>query len=293
MLKTPSRRFSRVVIAPIALAGSMLMTGCIGQGDYDKLYETNRSLEARNARLEQDLRQAQQSLELLRGSMGRGEGALSELTSQNAELRRQLDQALADYRALEQRLSGMQFGPLDAETDAALKELAARYPDLIRYDSERGMLRFASDLTFDSGSAVVKAEAGQALQALAQILGSDAASKYEIIIEGHTDSQRISAGTAQRHPTNRHLSAHRAIAVIDELGRMNVPSSRMMAAGWGEHRPLVPNTPSGNTPQNRRVEIYLAQSRGTAAANAPANSGSSSMEPSREVPPTRQPDFSK
>jgi hypothetical protein len=37
----------------------------------------------------------------------------------------------------------------------------------------------------------------------------------------------------------------------------------MMAAGWGEYRPAVTNTPSGNTPQNRRVEIFLVKSAGS------------------------------
>ena len=31
-------------------------------------------------------------------------------------------------------------------------------------------------------------------------------------------------------------------------------------AGWGENRPAVTNGSNGNTPQNRRVEVYLVRS---------------------------------
>jgi chemotaxis protein MotB len=132
------------------------------------------------------------------------------------------------------------------------------------------MLRFASDLTFDSGSDVVKPEAKQALSAFSRVLLSPSAANYDVYIEGHTDSQRISPNTARRHPTNRHLSVHRSISVINELAAMGVPTSRLMAAGWGEHRPRVPNTPSGNTPANRRVEIYLTRPKLSSAYASPS-----------------------
>ena len=96
--------------------------------------------------------------------------------------------------------------------------------------------------------------------------------------------------TANKHPTNMHLSCHRAISVRKELMAMGVPADKMQAAGWGETRPYVPNTSSGNTPQNRRVEIYLARARGAMAAQADAGSVAA---PERTTPPDRQPDISK
>jgi len=250
--------------ATLALLGlslvASLLGGCVGQGEYDRLYETNNSLTARNAELTRERDEARAAADLMRSSIGSGAGTMADLQKQNIELRRLLEQAMSDYRSLESRMAGLQFGPLDAATDEALTTLAAQFPDLIKYDSARGMLRFASDLTFDSGQDAVKNDAKGALSALAQVLNSGSAARYQVVVEGHTDSQRISSGTAARHPTNRHLSAHRAIAVINELSKMGVPADRMMAAGWGEHKPAVPNTGTGNTPANRRVEIFLARS---------------------------------
>lgn len=299
MMDLRKGRSALVGLVGLVMAAGTL-TGCIGQGEYDRLYEQNRSLEARNAELARERDEARAALDLLRGRVGSGEGALSDLQRENNELRRQLDGALADLRSLEAQIGNLQFGRLDPETDEALRALAEQYPDLIKYDSARGMLRFASDLTFDSGSAVVKPGARDALNALASVLRSPSAAAYEVVIEGHTDSQRVSANTTRNHPTNRHLSAHRAISVIDALADMQVPRERMMAAGWGEFRPAVPNTPSGNTPQNRRVEIYLAKSRGNGVPAPAGTTGDAGMDQQggrfnsgREQPPSRPQDITK
>lgn len=270
--------------------------GCVGQGEYDRLFETNRSLTSRNAELQRERDEARAQVDLMRGNIGSSAGTLSDLQTQNASLRAQLDKALGDFRDLQSRIDSMKFGPLDADTDQALTALAAQYPDLIKYDSARGMLRFAADLTFDSGSDVVKEEAKRAIAALGQILNNTSASGYDVYIEGHTDSQRISANTAKRHPTNRHLSAHRAISVIEDLSKIGVKPGRMLAAGWGEWRPAVPNSSSGNTPANRRVEIFLVKaSVGTMMLDenqVPAER-SGTAKPSREKPPAKPVDMSK
>jgi chemotaxis protein MotB len=282
------------IVALTVAAGTL--TGCVGQGEYDNLYTTNRSLKARNAELERERDEARTALEALKKSLGAGEGALAALQKENSELRRLLDEANGSLKDLEAKMAGLDFGKLDADTDQQIRKLAEMYPDLIKYDAERGMLRFASDLTFDSGSVVVKEQAKRALAALAQVLKSDSASKYEVVIEGHTDSQRISANTRKDHPTNRHLSAHRAISVIDVLGNNGVGFSRMMAAGWGEFRPLVPNTGNGNTPANRRVEIYLAKghSTGAASSEAPAPSKPAAKAAAdRREPPAKPMDLTK
>jgi hypothetical protein len=61
---------------------------------------------------------------------------------------------------------------------------------------------------------------------------------------------------AAQHPTNMHLSAHRAISVRDALVSDGVTANRMQVAGYGEFRPIVPNGANGAA-QNRRVEIFL------------------------------------
>ncbi len=257
--KTTRARLTTLAAATLVAAGA---TGCVSQEKYDDLFETNLALTDRN----EELRRMLDSAEARAGQFGqRGmtrDQMLNELQQQNGDLQATNAQLLADLRALESQIAGLAVAPLDPTTDRALAELADRYPNLIRYDAEEGRLRFASDLTFDSGRAEVKSGAMDSLRALAQVLNSTSASGYEIVIVGHTDAQRISSGTARRHPTNMHLSCHRAIAVRGELAKLGVANEKMQAAGWGEFRPLVPNTANGNTPANRRVEIYLIRARG-------------------------------
>ncbi|HYE63020.1 MAG TPA: OmpA family protein [Phycisphaerales bacterium] len=271
----------RLTLLTIPLALTSLLGGCVGQGEYDRLYEVNASLTSQNKDLARQLEEERQAKLLLQKNGMSGETTVAALQRQNAALRAQLDKALADLNELNGKMAKFDFGPVNADTDAALTALAAQYPNLIKYDSARGMLRFASDLTFDSGSDAVKENAKEAIAALSQILNSSAASGYEVVIEGHTDSQRLSANTAQRHRTNRHLSAHRAISVTGELAKLGVANDRILAAGWGEFRPLVANTGNGNTPANRRVEIFLARGRGTGTQDSAPVAESPSTEPTK------------
>ena len=73
---------------------------------------------------------------------------------------------------------------------------------------------------------------------------------------------------------------------------LGIAASKIEAAGWGEERPLVPNTSTGNTPANRRVEIYLGRSVGGAGGGA-SPTGASGVGVDRETPPDRQPGITK
>jgi len=247
-----------MVLALVGAAG-LGLGGCVAQSKYDNAEGSARSLEARN----QELLQTNESLEtMLRGKDQR----ISQLESEKNALEGRvgalgaqigtLDQSMS---SLDERLRDVRLGGLNPATDRSLRELASKYPDLLSYDSSRGMIRLGSDLGFDSGSDVVKPQAKAALAQLAQILEGSDATGYDVRVVGHTDSQQPSA-SAGKHPTNRHLAVHRAIAVARSLQENGVPGSRVEVAGWGEFRPVVANNPSGGTPANRRVEIYLVPS---------------------------------
>lgn len=280
---------SRAIRSAAIITMAAGLTGCVSQGEYDKLWENNRSLTDQLQRTQAQLEACNAQNAALSGSAGNASGVIANLTSENQRLRDQLNQAMQSMRDLEGRLGGLELGRLDPTTDRALSNLARQYPDLIVYDADRGMLRFSSDLTFASGSDQVQPAGAEALGRLATVLTSNEATGYDIVIVGHTDSQRISAGTAQRHPTNMHLSAHRAISVRRVLSDRGVAPERIQAAGWGEHRPSVPNTPSGNTPANRRVEIYLVPStwRGPSGSAAPAPAPTPAPRTTPQVDPTK------
>jgi chemotaxis protein MotB len=285
------------LLAACMIGSAFGLVGCVGQGEYDKVVETNRALTDKNITLQRERDESRSALEAQRNALARLEAALSEARSQNVNLADALKRAGYDLDDLRKAMAELEIGPLDEATDKALAELAAQFPDLITYDHTKGMLRFASDLTFASGSADVNDSARSSLSALARILNSSSAAGYDVHIVGHTDSQRIGGGTAKLHPTNVHLSAHRSISVRAALASLGVPGERMMVAGWGEFRPAVPNNANGNTAANRRVEIFLTKSRSDAGGVAPGGTGADSepvrSKPSRETPPSKPIDVTK
>lgn len=278
-------------LALLALAGTGI-SGCVSQQAYDELRQTNVSLENRNAELARRASELEATNRMLTTERQNLDAALAALRAANGDLAALTKQQQDELNQFGSRLQGLNGGALlDPTTDAALQALVAQYPNLMSYDPALGMIRFNADLTFDSGSDVVKDNARQALDAFAKVLNSASALNYEAEILGHTDAQRISAGTAAKHPTNMHLSAHRAISVRAVLASMGVPTDRLKVSGWGEFRPAVPNTSTGNTPQNRRVEIYLRNNTAGMASSSAPSSGSAS--PDRDPVPTRQLDPTK
>ena len=56
---------------------------------------------------------------------------------------------------------------------------------------------------------------------------------------------------------NQELSERRAKAVLNLLVSQGVDATRMVALGFGEGSPAVPNTDAGARAHNRRVDVLL------------------------------------
>ncbi|MFI4915396.1 MAG: flagellar motor protein MotB [Phycisphaerales bacterium JB060] len=277
---TGSLKNTTRTLAIVALGGLALSTlgGCVSQSRFDAAERDNRLLRDQLAQLEQQSGSYDGQLENERRLRQQAEAAARQANQALAGAQDNLTDMERRLRELGEQVDSVALMGLDRRTDQALRELARKYAGRIVYDPDRGMLRFSSDLTFASGSDSVTADGRQSLADLAEILKAPEASGYELEIVGHTDSQPISSGTRQRHATNMHLAAHRAISVRRELVTMGLPAGQIQASGWGEHRPLVPNTSSGNTPQNRRVEIFIRPSTGGGQGGSFANIPDSGFE---------------
>ncbi|HVF14603.1 MAG TPA: OmpA family protein [Acidimicrobiales bacterium] len=104
---------------------------------------------------------------------------------------------------------------------------------------------------FDSGQAVLRADATPSLQAVVELVGEHPGARTEV--RGHTDS----VGSVD---FNTSLSEQRAAAVSHWLAGHGVDPGTLTKAGFGSTRPVADNaTPEGRQ-ANRRVEVivYLA-----------------------------------
>ncbi len=258
--------------------------GCVSQQHADNLQTLYRRSQEQVIELQSQLEEKQAQIDALAARSGPKEAQLAEQLAKATTERDRLAKALAEA---EKGLRSVRTGPiLSPELDAALGNLAASDPNLISYDPTQGMVKLRSDLTFALGSAEVNPQAKASLARFAEILNSPMAADYTACIVGHTDNVPISKpATRAQHPTNWHLSVHRAIAVMDELQKAGVPAVRMGVAGYGEYRPITANADRSGNPANRRVEIYLVKNTSAAAAaqTAPPSASSASTIDANEL----------
>ncbi|OQA01538.1 MAG: putative lipoprotein YiaD precursor [Planctomycetes bacterium ADurb.Bin401] len=252
------RNFACLVAVSLSIA---LLSGCVSQQQYDELKIRNRAQQDRIDQLESQLNVAKLKLAQLEKQLADAQLGLDAdveaLTKQIEVLKEDIAQKEEMIKQLQAALGGSVLPP---ELTSELQKFAAENPEMVSFDEATGMVKFKSDLTFKPGSDTVEADAITMMKKLCTIINSPAASGFDIKIVGHTDDMPIRY-SANQHPTNWHLSVHRAISVEKILETEGVSPSRMSVQGYSEYKPVAPNEPAnkGNA-MNRRVEIYLIPS---------------------------------
>jgi len=221
----------------------------------------NKTQQDRIAALEAELQAANLQLDQLKAKLADAEEEGSIEIDALKQKVLALEEDIAKKEELIKQLnSRLLYGqPLPPELNTMLEEFAQANSKIVSFDSDTGIVKFKSDLLFEKGSATVAPDAIAAVKSLCAILNSEEGSKFDIVIAGHTDDIPIrKPATRAEHPTNWHLSTHRAIAVLNVMTASQVAPERLSVRGFGQYRPLEPNKPNkqGN-PKNRRVEIYI------------------------------------
>jgi chemotaxis protein MotB len=126
---------------------------------------------------------------------------------------------------------------------------------------------------FESGSASLRSSSQDAVDRLAQILGT----RDEMLrIEGHTDNIPIHNAQFQ---SNWELSTARAIELIQTfIARYHFSPDRLAAAGYAQYHPVDSNGTAEGRAHNRRVDIVVLKSTPVALA-ANSRSASSGTKP--------------
>ncbi len=146
-------------------------------------------------------------------------------------------------------------------------ELAGLYSNIQAMSSDLGMeneiklsvcekgvvLQLSDRILFDAGQADILPEAKRLIEHVGEIVANHPA--YSLRIEGHTDNEPI---RTSRYPSNWELSTSRAVNVVRYLlDKRIIAADRLLAAGFGEYKPLSPNDTLENRARNRRVELLF------------------------------------
>lgn len=252
---------SKCLVWIVCICVTLLTVGCECQQQYEDLKAQNRIQQQRIGELENDLGlcsgQLQQCRQNMQGLSSQGSADMQAKDAMIAALEADIEKKKAMIAQMQAQL--LQGGtPLPPEMNILLQDFA-KTSDMIDFDASTGMLKFKSDLLFNLGSDQLQAGAANSIKTLAGIMNSAEGKQFDMVIVGHTDDVPIKKpSTLKAHPTNWHLSVHRAISVEQQLTKGGIAPERLAVKGYGEYRPVEPNKPGkkGNA-ANRRVEIFI------------------------------------
>lgn len=198
---------------------------------------------------------------LLAGSTGENRKLLTDLEAIRLDLQNKEDSvnALAKRVGEKQAALASLQAEIDAK-DAAMKDLKDRVSQALSGFEGKGLtvehrngriyVSMDNKLLFPSGSAAVDAKGREAIGKLAKAIENE--KDLSILVEGHTDTDKIAAGSAYKD--NWDLSVARATSVVRIMQESSrIDPVRITAAGRGEYVPVDPNDKA----KNRRIEVVL------------------------------------
>ena len=110
---------------------------------------------------------------------------------------------------------------------------------------EKGTALDLGNIGFKSGTSELTNESFTTLDKLIVMMKDN--EELRIEIAGHTDSD----GSAT---SNQAMSAERATSCVNYLISEGINASRIESVGFGESKPLVPNTSPENKAKNRKLD---------------------------------------
>ncbi len=127
--------------------------------------------------------------------------------------------------------------------------------DAVKVDvTEKGIAIMLRDpVGFASGSADLKEQGKEILKDISEVIKSNP--DLKVRVEGHTDNVPINS---QRYRNNWELSSARSLSVVQLLStQTGIKPENMSAVGYGEYRPIAPNTTPEDRSKNRRIQIFV------------------------------------
>jgi len=229
--------------------------------DYAATKKSLDNLKDSYAALEKD------SNEALESNINKNRQLLAELEAKQKALTAEqdrLNKLKKDLETSSKRLAELE--KMMADKDAAMKKLKETLTKSLKAFEGKGLTVTEKDgkvyvsmenkLLFESGSWTVGAEGKKAVDLVGKVLGDNP--EISVLIEGHTDNDKITGTIGGGVENNWDLSTKRATAIVNILSaNAKVKKENLTAAGRGEYAPLLSNETADGKAKNRRIEIIL------------------------------------
>jgi chemotaxis protein MotB len=254
--------------------------------DFDSV---NRSLQAElaalkadKAKLQADCTATSNNLKTLQDSYAALEknsnDALEANMAKNRELLAQLDAKEKALAAEQDRLNKLsselatntrrlnELESMIAAKDAAMKKLKETLSKALNAFEGKGLtveqkngkvyVSMENKLLFQTGSWSVGSEGRKAVVEVGKVLAQNP--DITVLIEGHTDNDKILGNIGGGIENNWDLSTKRATAIVNILAEnAGIRKQNLTAAGRGEFAPILSNDSPEGKAKNRRIEIIL------------------------------------
>ena len=229
--------------------------------DYAATKKNLDNLKASYAALEKD------SNDALEANINKNRQLRAELEAKQKALTAEqdrLNKLKKDLEASSSRLAELE--KMMADKEAAMKKLKETLSKSLKAFEGKGLTVTEKDgkvyvsmenkLLFESGSWTVGSEGKKAVDLVGKVLGDNP--EISVLIEGHTDNDKITGTIGGGVENNWDLSTKRATAIVNILSaNAKVKKENLTAAGRGEYAPLMSNESAEGKAKNRRIEIIL------------------------------------
>ncbi|MFM9401231.1 OmpA family protein [Myroides odoratimimus] len=126
----------------------------------------------------------------------------------------------------------------------------------IEQKNGRVYVSMENKLLFKSGSWTISDEGKEAVVELGKVLADNP--DITVLIEGHTDNDKILGNLGDGVKTNWDLSTKRSLTIVSILEQApNIDKRNLTAAGRSEYAPLASNNSAEGKAKNRRIEVIL------------------------------------
>ncbi len=205
--------------------------------------------------------------EALQANMKKNRELLAQLDAKEKALAAEqdrLNKMQADLKERSQRINELES--MIASKEASMKRLKETLSKALNSFEGKGLTVYQKNgkvyvsmenkLLFQTGSWAVGAEGRRAVVEVGKVLAQNP--DISVLIEGHTDNDKILGNLGGGIENNWDLSTKRATAIVNILAEnASITKQNLTAAGRGEFAPVASNDTADGKAKNRRIEIIL------------------------------------